>query len=535
VIYGILNEDPPSLTEVGFAVPPAGQEIIARCLAKNAPERFPAARDLVQALEALLKTEAPPAIPPGSVSPAPKAKPSIAVFPFVNMSGLKEDEYLCEGLAEEIISALTCIQGLTVISRTSSFVVARMGLDVREAGARLNVSNVLEGSVRRSGNRVRVTVKLVSAGDGSQIWSQRYDRDFTDVLVLEDEIATAIAARLRVEFTGHGRERERQTVNEAAYCAYLEGRYHFARGTPDALAKAGDCYARAIASDPELAIAYDALAELHWYLGFFGGVPPREAYSVSTWHALRAMELDDSLAETHALLAMLRKELDYNWSEVERELRRALELNPQSPIVRLRYVISSPLPHGRLDEAIAEMDALVRIDPLSLFTRWWLGVMTSLAHRFDRTIEEGRHMIEIDPNQFMGHWVLGMGLDGIGASAEALVELRRAHELSGGIPFTLGFLAYISGRAGQHETVREIVERARSAWESGYFPPSTLAFGYAGLEQWDAVFEWLERSVDVRDPLIMPIKSYHFLIPVHDDPRFRALLKRMNLQPGDQA
>jgi len=383
--------------------------------------------------------------------------------------------------------------------------------------------------VRRAGSRVRVTAQLVTSADGAQVWSERYDRMLTDTLVLEDEIAAAIAGRLRVELAGDEGNRQRSPVDAEAYAAYLEGRYHFARGTPDELAKAGACYQRAIARDPQLAIAYDGLAELHWFLGFFGGVPPKEAFSASTWYALRALELDDTLAETHALLAMLRKELDYNWPEVDRELRRALDLNPRSPLVRLRHAISTLLPHGRVDEALSELEEMVQTDPLSLFTRWWLAVMAMLAHRFDRTIDEGRHMIDLDPHHFLGHWARGMGLDGKGAVSEAVEELRRAHELSGGMPFTLGFLAYAYGRAGHRDEVYRLLDGARIASATSYAPPSTFAFGYIGLGEWNAAFEWLDRAIEARDPLIMPIKTYVFLTPVRDDPRYLALLTKLKL------
>ena len=311
------------------------------------------------------------------------------MLPFTRMTGAAEDDYLCEGLAEEIINALTRIPGLKVIARTSAFVVSRMGLDVREAGARLDVGHILEGSVRREGTRVRVTAQLVSTSDGSHLWSERYDREMTDVLALEDEIAAAIAARLRVEFAGANRDRPHPAVDPEAHAAYLEGRYYFARGTPDALAHASASFEKAIARDPTSALAYDSLAELYWYLGFFGNVRPRDAFSQSTWYALRALELDDTLAQTHALLGMLRKELDYNWPEVDRELQRALDLNRESPLVRLRYAISGLLPHARNDEAMRELEALLQADPLSIITRWWMAVLAHLARRPDRTIAEG--------------------------------------------------------------------------------------------------------------------------------------------------
>jgi TolB-like protein/tetratricopeptide (TPR) repeat protein/predicted Ser/Thr protein kinase len=512
-LAAILRDTPPPIPGVA----PQVARVVERCLAKDPSQRFQSAAELKAAIEACLS------------APARREGASVAVLPFANMSGAKEDDYLCDGLAEEIINALTRIPELRVIARTSAFVVGHLGLDVREAGARLGVETILEGSVRRAGTRVRVTAQLVSTRDGSHLWSERYDRELTDLLVLEDDVAAAIAERLRGGLGRAGGERPRPVVDAEAHAAFLEGRHHFAKGTPEGLAKAAACYQRAIEREPGFAIAYDSMAELHWFLGFFGNVPPRDAFSTSTWYALRALELDDTLAETHALLGMLRKELDYNWAEVDREFHRALELNPDSPLVRLRYAISGLMPHGRVAEAMAEIEGIVPLDPLSLHTRWWLAVMANFSRKLDRLAEEAQHMLALDPNHFLGHWALGMHRDAIGAGAEAVAALERAHELSGGVPFTLGFLAYACGRAGRADKARALLEGAGEAAKTGYVPPSTFALGHIGLGDWDAAFEWLDRAVEGRDPLVMPIKSYLFLDPVRDDPRYRALLHKMNL------
>jgi tetratricopeptide (TPR) repeat protein len=324
--------------------------------------------------------------------------------------------------------------------------------------------------------------------------------------------------------------RTQLVVDVEAHLAYLEGRHHFAKGTPAELAQAKALFERAIEQDPSFALAYDALAELHWYLGLFGGVPPREAFSMSTWHALRALEIDDGLAETHALLGMLRKELDYNWREVDRELRRAFELNRESPLVRLRHAISGLLPHGRMAEALEEVERVLTLDPLSLFVRWWLSVMAYLAGRPDRVIEEGRHMIALDPGHFFGHWASGIGLEAAGEPQKAVAALERAHQLSGGIPFTLGFLAFAFGRAGRHDDALALAAQAEQATAVAYIPPFTLALAHIGLEDWGPAFAWMDRAVEARDPLIMPVKSYPFLQPVRDDSRYGALLKKMNLE-----
>ena len=513
-LAALLRDDPPPLA----GVDPKVAGLVEKCLQKDASDRFQSAVELKAAIEASLA--------PG----ADRERTSIAVLPFVNMSGAEEDDYLCEGLAEEIINVLTRIPGLRVIARTSSFAVGRMELDVREAGTRLDVGTILEGSVRRAGERVRVTAQLIDTGDGGHMWSERFDRELTDVFALEDEIAEAIAARLRVDLKRTEGEQRRPVVDVEAHNAFLEGRYHFARGTPEALAKAMACFEHAVEKDPSFALAFDSLAELYWYLGFFGGVPPRDAFSQSTWHALHALELDDALAETHALLGMLRKELDYNWPEVERELRRARELNRESPLVRLRYAISGLLPHGRIDEAAAEVEAILESDPLSVFARWWVASMAYFGRRLERMLEEGRHMIALDPAHFLGHWVVGMACTERNDELdEAVTALEKAHELSGGIPFTLGFLAYVFGRAGRPDDARGLLEQAEAMATESYVPPSTLALGHVGLDDWDSAFDWWNQAIEVRDPLIMPIKTYPFFDPVRDDPRYPAMLRRMNL------
>jgi TolB-like protein/tetratricopeptide (TPR) repeat protein/predicted Ser/Thr protein kinase len=512
-LAALLRDTPPPIPGVA----PEVARIIERCLVKKPEDRFQSAAELKATIESCL-----------ALAPAHEGA-SVAVLPFANMSGAKEDEFLCEGLAEEIINALTRIPGLRVIARTSSFAVGRLGLDVREAGARLGVESILEGSVRRAGTRVRVAAQLVSACDGSHLLSERYDREMTDLLVLEDDVAGAIAERLRGELSPRAEAPRRRPVDREAYAAFLEGRHHFARGTPEALRTAMACYQRAIDRDPLFALAYDSLAELHWFLGFFGNVPPREAFSTSTWYALRAVELDDTLAEAHALLGMLRKELDYNWPEVDREFRRALELNPESPLVRLRHAVCGLMPRGRVVDAMAELEEVVQLDPLSIFARWWLAVMACLARDYDRLANEAEHMIALDANQFMGHWALGLHRDATGAGDEAVAALERAHELAGGSPFTLGYLAMACGRARCTDRAQALLAAATEAAETGYVPPSTFAFGYIGLEDWDAAFEWLDRAVDGRDPLIMPIKTYYVLDAVRDDPRYRALLRKMNL------
>ena len=291
MMSAILTKTPDSLAERSAASPAEISGLVERCLEKSPEQRFQSARDLAFALRSVRT-------PTAQAERAAKApsddRPSVAVLPFANLSPDPEQEFFCDGMAEEIINVLTRIPGLRVIARTSSFAVGRMEIDVREAGTRLDVDSVLEGSVRRVGQRVRITAQLVTTSDGSHLWSERFDRELTDILALEDEIAETIAERLRVGLKQEDRGQRRPAVNSEAHALFLEGRHYFARGTPDAMTRAKECFERAIELDPIFALTYDSLAELYWYLGFFGGLSPREAFSQGMRHALRAHELDDT-------------------------------------------------------------------------------------------------------------------------------------------------------------------------------------------------------------------------------------------------
>ena len=513
-LAAVLREQPPPLR----AVPPDLAAIISRCLCKNPGDRFQRAEDVKQALLRIGQSASVPAIP------------AIAVLPFKNMSENKEDEYFSDGLSEEVINALTKISGLRVTARTSSFAFRGKEQDIREIGARLAVDSILEGSVRKAGNRIRVTAQLINVSDACHLWSERYDREMTDVFAIQDEISKVIADKLRVGLGQERRPLRRPTENLEAYNLYLQGRYHLAKWTPEGFAMARQCLEQAVAKDQGFALAYDALSEFFWFLGFFGFTPPKEAFSTGIWAALRALEIDDTLAETHALVGMYRKELDYNWPEVQREMKRALELNPSSPTVRLRNALSGLMPLGRMKESVEELKFVIEADPLSLFNRWWLGIMYYLARDIDHSLEQAQFMIDLDPSYYIGHWLRGMIFLAKGMHGEAIAELRRAVALSGNIPLMLGWLGWALASAGEAGEANALLDRLSEISRSAYVPPSCFAWIHLGLGKVDEAFTWMERAIDGRDPMIMPIKSFPFLDSLRSDPRFHALLRKMNLE-----
>jgi len=513
-LAAVLREQPPPLRNV----PPDLTAIISRCLSKNPGDRFQRADDIKQALLQI-----------GQSAPVP-VLPAIAVLPFKNMSEDKEDEYFSDGLSEEVINALTKISGLRVTARTSSFVFRGKEQDIREIGARLAVDNILEGSVRRAGNRIRVTAQLINVSDASHLWSERYDREMTDVFAIQDEISQVIADKLRVGLGQERRALRRPTENLDAYNLYLQGRYHLSKFTPEGFAVARQCLEQAVARDPGFALAYDALAEFYWYLGLFGFVPPKDAFSTGIWAALRAVEIDDTLADTHALVGMYRKELDYNWPEVHRENKRALELSPSSPTVRLRMAISELMPLGRLKEAVEALKVVIEADPLSLFDRWWMSVMYYLARDTDRALEQARFMIDLDPAYYVGHWMRGMICLAKGTLEESVAGFREAAARSGNVPLMLGWLGLGLAKAGETEEARALLDKLSEISKAAYVPPTCFGWIHLGLGNVDEAFTWIDRAIEGRDPIIVPIKSYPFLDPLRADPRFRALLRKMNLE-----
>lgn len=480
--------------------------------------------------------------PPSAPPQAPAARVRLLVLPFLNLSGDPAQEYFSDAVTDEMIGALASLaqDRLAVIARTTAMHYKGSRKDVARIGRELGVDCIVEGGVHRAENRVGINVQLIQVADQSHIFAQKYQAGLGDLFSVECSAAEAIAAHLdlgplaeglRPEGASPPRERRKPTEDLAAYNAYIQGRYHLNKYTPEGLAKARQYLEEALRRDPELALASDALGELYWYLGFFGLAPPREACSTGLFYALRAVEIDSNLAETHALIGMYRKELDYNWPEVEREMRRALELDPTSPVVRMRRAHSGLMPLGRLEEAVAELQRALERDPFSHLTRIWLAVLLWLGRDFDRSVEQAHRALDLDGANFMGHLVMGQARTMRRQFEEAIPALQRATELSGSSPAVLGWLGLALGQSGSSAEARKLLERLHGMATQAYVPPTSFAWIHLGLGEIDEAFAWMDRAIEARDPMIVPIKSYCFLDPLRADPRFAALLRKMRLEP----
>jgi serine/threonine protein kinase/tetratricopeptide (TPR) repeat protein len=517
IMNAIVKEDPPSLQ-----ASPSLEKIVRRCLAKQSSGRYQTMSEVKTALEQVFGEKA-------SGSSA-EAQPSIAVLPFADMSPGKDNEWFSDGLAEEIINALTQIPRLKVIARTSSFSFRGKETDIAQIRDRLKVQNILEGSVRKSGNRLRVTAQLINTADESHLWSERYDRDMTDVFAIQDEISQAIAEKLRVRLSVERPLVKRHTENMEAYNLYLIGRHHFYKQTPEGLAKSKEYYEKAIELDPNYALAWFGLANLYHYLGGMGFMPPKEANVQCRQATLKALELDEMLPQAHAMRAVLLAN-EYKWKEAELAFRRALELGPESGEAFLFYSAFYLVPMRRLDEAIEWMRKAVDLDPLSPYRQTYLGFFYAYTRQYDRAIEQARKALELDPHNLQAQVHLAMYYMLTGRFDEGVRAAENSVEPAKGFPFLLGVLGCGYALSGRIDEANKLIEELQGNAEKAYFPSVVFAFIYSGLGEIDKALDCLEKAIKEQDATVTVAFGNPLFDPLRSHPRYHALLRKMNLAP----
>jgi serine/threonine protein kinase/Tfp pilus assembly protein PilF len=504
------------------------QRIVKRCLEKNPEDRYQRMSQLkVELVKATAKKVAVSSEEP---------QPSIAVLPFVNMSGDKEQEYFSDGLAEEIINALTKIPGLKVIARTSAFSFKGKDQDIRKIAEALNVSNILEGSVRKSGNRIRITAQLITASDGSHLWSERYDRDMTDVFAIQDEISQAIARKLSIHLAGDRPLVKQSTKNIEAYNLYLKGNYYFAKMTLEGWAKSKECYEQALAIDPTYALAWYGLAFYFGLLGHSGflgksglmGV--EEARKQCKQSVLKSLEFDETLPEAHSMMGELLA-TEFDWKGAEREFKLALEFNSKSADIVFRYCWFYLLPMERFDEALEMAKKAVEQDPISVFSQYQFGSLYYFLRQYDRAIERLNYVLELDPHFQPSYLILGMAYFQKGDHEEAIRILKKWPLMrQGNETLPLGYLGHVYAKLGNTDDAKGILKELQDLNEKSYSSESSLAFIYFGLGDLEKGFDYFEKAMEKKnysiilhiDPILDPIRSH---------PRYKALLRKMNLEP----
>lgn len=526
----ILRDAPRPITELRADVPLGLHKILERCLAKPMHERYASARDLRDALDGL-RLEL--ASGPHLASAGGAAQASIAVLPFTNMSADSESEFFADGITEEIINALAQIEKLHVAARSSAFSFKGKHIDLHIIGERLNVRTVLTGSVRRAGNRLRITAQLQKVADGYQLWSERYDREMKDVFDIQDEIARSIADRLKVSLEGDRLEPlvKAGTKNLEAYQLYLQGRsLLFQRGS--AIPRALECFKRAVTIDDQYALAWAGLADSYIVLGYYGLAHPEASLPKGTEAARRAVALDPSLAEAHNALAMSSLLDIWDKEAAEREFLSALELNPRYIQARDWYALFYlQLTDGRFEEGIMHARLAVETDPLSGYANAVLGLTQCVSGAAREALQSSRRGVELDPDSFIARWILHITLHFSERFEEAVAVGEAALAMSGRHPWAMSTLATTFAEWGKPEEALAIYAEMTARARRSFVQPGELALAAAAAGLRDEAIAHAHEAARIRDPFsrIKFAKYWPYSSRLREDPRLQEILLKVGL------
>ncbi len=472
--------------------------------------------------------------PEAETLPASKWKNSIAVLPFVDMSPQKDQEYFCDGMTEELINRLSNIKELKVPARTSSFVFKGKAEDIREIGRKLDVQTVLEGSIRKIDNQLRVTAQLVNISNGFHLWSEIYNRELKDIFSIQDEIASTIADKLKLTLLSDEKARlgKHSTENLEAYNLYLLGRYFYYKTTEEDMNKAIRYFEQAIAKDPGYALAYAGQATCYSVLCTTGYLAPKESYPKAKEAVVKALELDEELGEAHASLGYLKFFLDWDFAGAERDFKRAVKLSPGNVDV---YILNSIYLTflGRFDEAIAGFKRAVELDPASPLTYTYLGGFGyQMAGRYDESIDQIKKGLDMDPSIFLGQLFLASVYALKGTYGEAISQ---ADKVLSAWPTledvqVLSFLGWVNAVSGRQEKARNFLNRMLDLRARRYVDAYLIGAVYAGLGEKDKAFEWLTKAYEEHAGQLVCIRVDPWIKNLRSDPRYKELLKKMGLE-----
>lgn len=461
------------------------------------------------------------------------SQPSVAVLPFANLSAAAENEYFCDGLAEELINALTKVRDLRVVARTSAFSFKHQQLDVREIGRRLKAAAVLEGSVQRTGNRLRILTQLINSEDGYHIWSERFDCEMGDVFAIQDEIASAIIDKLSVKLGASEKPAllKRYTESVEAYHLYLKGRHFWNRRfAPGALERSIEYFEKAIGVDPRYGLAYSGLADCHNLQGLFFLRDPVKALASGMAAAEKAAEVDNSLGEAHASLGYSKLIYAWDWPGAEREFKEARKWSPAYPYGHLWYAhYLCAMSH--FDEAIDEGKRALELDPISLGINANTALVFYWAREYDQAVEQLERTLELDPNFGLAYVYLAFVRNQQGRYDDAIAAVQKSMERTGFMPFAICHLGFAYSLRGDRAKARKVLREAEARFCELGFPSTVLAAIHAGLGDRNKFFECLYRAYEERSPLLPWLKIYPEYDLMRSDSRYDELLRRLKLAP----
>jgi serine/threonine-protein kinase len=542
-VDNIIHAEPMPVVRLNYAVPPDLDRVVRKCLEKDRERRYQSVRDLLVDLRNLQRdadsgaTAATTGVGRQTRMVArPRSRKSIdslAILPLANGSGDSDLEYLCDGVTEALINNLSRLPKLRVMARSTVFrYQGKETPDPQQVGHELGVRAVLLGRLLRRGAGLIIRIELVDTSDGSRLWGEQYTREMSDLLTLEQEISTEISRQLRLKLTSAQKRNlsKQSTENSEAYQIYLKGRYHWNKRTEDGIKKSVEFFEQAIALDGSFALAYAGLADSYNLLASYSAKPLATPYLRAKATALKALSLDDKLAEAHAALAAVRLWREFDWKAGERGFRTAIELNPGYSTAHLWLALYLAA-IGRMEEALSEIRLAYELDPLSRVINLNRARVFHYARQYDEAITQCRKTIEMYPDYLIAHRRLGMSYAEKGMFQEAETEFGKALSLSENDSETMSARAYAYAAAGRKDDARSILDRLNELAQEVYVSPYTLARVHIGLDELDEAFECIERTYVERHGILTYLKVEPIFDRVRSDPRFTDLLRRMEINP----
>jgi serine/threonine-protein kinase len=524
----ILNKTPTAPTSANPNLPYGLELIIYRTLSKDRKDRYQTAAEIRADLTRL---QAEPTL--RTIRRHVPTQQSIAVLPFVNLTPDPDSEYFADGLTDDLINALSQVEGLHVVARTSAFRFKGAAQDVREIGLRLGVQTVLEGSVRQRGSRIRVATQLVSVLDGYQLWSERYDREVTDVFAIQDEISEAIVETLKIKLSSR-RKIETYTNDIEAYNLYLKGLFHLNKRHPQSFTKAIELFSQAIQRDSQYAPAYSALSNAYALCAFHADASPKDVLPQAISAARRALEIDDSLASAHAAYGIAISTYDWNFVEAERAFLRAIELNPGYAPAHHWYGTNVLLPMGRLDDALRAARRASELDPLSLIINTSLASVLDFQGDYDAAIEMHKRTLELEP-YFHFAWIfLGRAYEHKHDYEKAIEAYKKGCLYSGNAAIAKGRLGQAYANAGMRKEADEILRDLESQRSQHYVPANFIAQIYIGLGDKDRAYKWLDEAIEERGVWLLWLKPSAEFDLLRSDERYMDLLRKIGVAEGGE-